>query len=104
MKFTVSLPIGGPIHNVSEISTLATKADQFGFDAVTASERIIMPRNIKSKYPYGPKVKIPGVGTSQNTLELLSVMSYIAAKTKNISLVPTVIVLPYRNPIKAAKI
>lgn len=104
MKFTVSLPIGGPIHNVSEISTLATKADQLGFDAVTASERIIMPRNIKSKYPYGPKGKIPGVGTSQNTLELLSVMSYIAAKTKNISLVPTVIVLPYRNPIIAAKI
>ena len=57
MKFTVSLPIGGPIHNVSEISTLATKADQLGFDAVTASERIIMPRNIKSKYPTDLKAK-----------------------------------------------
>ena len=63
-----------------------------------------MPRHIESKYPYGPKGDIPGVGTLQNTLEVLSVMAFVAGRTSRARLLPSVIVVPYRNPMLAAKI
>lgn len=104
MKFIVGVPIGGPTYSPEDIGTIARRADELGFDAINASERLIMPRHIESKYPYGPKGEIPGVGTLQNTLEVLSVMAFVAGQTSRARLLPSVIVLPYRNPILAAKI
>ena len=104
MKFIVGVPIGGPTYNPADIGTIARRADELGFDAINASERLIMPRHIESKYPYGPKGEIPGVGTLQNTLEVLSVMAFVAGQTSRARLLPSVIVLPYRNPMLAAKI
>ena len=104
MKFIVGVPIGGPTYNPADIGTIARRADELGFDAINASERLIMPRHIESKYPYGPKGDIPGVGTLQNTLEVLSVMAFVAGQTSRARLLPSVIVLPYRNPMLAAKI
>ena len=104
MKFIVGVPIGGPTYSPDDIGTIARRADELGFDAINASERLIMPRHIESKYPYGPKGDIPGVGTLQNTLEVLSVMAFVAGQTSRARLLPSVIVLPYRNPILAAKI
>ena len=104
MKFIVGVPIGGPTYSPEDIGAIARRADELGFDAINASERLIMPRHIESKYPYGPKGEIPGVGTLQNTLEVLSVMAFVAGQTSRARLLPSVIVLPYRNPILAAKI
>ena len=104
MKFIVGVSIGGPNYSPEDIGTIARRADEFGFDVVNASERLIMPRHIESKYPYGPTGDIPGVGTAQNTLEVLSVMSFLAGQTSRALLLPSVIVLPYRNPVLAAKI
>jgi probable F420-dependent oxidoreductase len=104
MKFIIGVPIGGPTYSPADIGTIARRADELGFDAINGSERLIMPRHIESKYPYGPKGDIPGVGTLQNTLEILSVMAFVAGQTSQIRLMPSVIVLPYRNPILAAKI
>ena len=104
MKFIVGVPIGGPTYSPADIGTIARRADELGFDVINASERLIMPRHIESKYPYGPKGDIPGVGTLQNTLEVLSVMAFVAGQTSRVRLLPSVIVVPYRNPILAAKI
>jgi probable F420-dependent oxidoreductase len=104
VKFIVGLTIGGPGYNPDDILAVARRADELGFDVVSAGERLIMPRVIDSKYPYGPTGAIPGVGTLQNTLEVLSVMSFVAGQTARVRLMPSVIVLPYRNPVLAAKI
>ena len=104
MKFIVGLSIGGPDYSPDDILAMARRADELGFDVVSAGERLIMPRVIDSKYPYGPSGAIPGVGTLQNTLEVLSVMSFVAGQTARVLLMPSVIVLPYRSPVLAAKI
>ncbi len=100
----VGLPIGGPDYSPADIAAMARKADELGFDVVNGGERLIMPRTIESKYPSGPTGEVPGVGAGQNTLEVLSVLSFIAGQTSRIRLLPSVIVLPYRNPVLAAKI
>ena len=104
MKFIVGLSIGGPDYDPDDILAIARSADHLGYDVVSAGERLIMPKVITSKYPYGLTGEIPGVGTLQNTLEVLSVMSFIAGQTTQVRLLPSVIVLPYRNPLLAAKI
>ena len=60
MKFIVGVPIGGPDYSPADIATIARRADELGFDVINASERLIMPRHIESKYPYGPTGAIPG--------------------------------------------
>ena len=104
MKFIVGLSIGGPDYDPGDILAVARSADMLGYDVVSAGERLIMPRVIESRYPYGQTGEIPGVGTLQNTLEVLSVMSFVAGQTTRVHLLPSVIVLPYRNPLLAAKI
>ena len=103
MKYTTGVPNSGPMAKPEIIIAMARQADRLGFDAVAASERLVMPRSIDSKYPYGETGSIPGVGTAQNPLELLSLMSFVAAQTSRIRLLTGVLVLPYRNPLIAAK-
>ena len=101
MKFHVGVPMGGPTYDPFAISAIARKADEVGLHYVGGAERLIMPRVIESKYPRG-NGDIPGVGTGQNMLEAQSVMSFMAGQTKQIRFMPFFVV-PYRNPILAAK-
>ena len=101
MKFTVGVNVGGPHYDPARVGAVARQADALGFDSVGAAERLIMPRVIKSQYPRGSGA-IPGVGSAQNTLEVLSVISFLAGQTSRIRLMPFV-VMPYRNPLLAAK-
>ena len=101
MKFTVGVNVGGPHYDPARMGAIARQADALGFHSVGAAERLIMPRVIKSQYPRGSGA-IPGVGSAQNTLEVLSVISFLAGQTSRIRLMPFV-VMPYRNPLLAAK-
>ena len=100
MKFSINVNVGGPRYSPGHISAIARKADELGFYSVGAAERLIMPRVIKSQYPRGSG-EVPGIGSAQNTLESLSVISFLAGQTSRIRLTPFV-VIPYRNPLLAA--
>ena len=101
MKFHTGVPMSAPKYDPEAISALARKADEVGYHYIGGAERLIMPRVIHSKYPRGTG-EIPGVGSGQNMLEAQSTMSFIAGQTKQIRLMPFFVV-PYRNPILAAK-
>ena len=85
MKFTVGVNVGGPHYDPARMGAIARQADALGFHSVGAAERLIMPRVIKSQYPRGSGA-IPGVGSAQNTLEVLSVISFLAGQTSRIRL------------------
>ena len=101
MKFHTGVPMSAPKYDPEAISALARKADEVGYHYIGGAERLIMPRVIHSLYPRGTG-EIPGVGSGQNMLEAQSTMSFIAGQTKQIRLMPFFVV-PYRNPILAAK-
>ena len=103
MEFGVQLPVSGPLATPDDIIAIARKAEELGYGVLGSSERLVMPLAIDSKYPYGPTGEIPGRWTSQNTIEMLSVLSFIAGHTSTSRLMTSVMVLPYRNPVLTAK-
>lgn len=100
MKFGVGLPV---VHLYpvtanqweytappSVATEIAQKADALGFDFLIIPEHIIIPNEMLetmgARYP-----------------DALAAMAFIAGATRNIKVLSYIMVLPYRNPIVAAK-
>ena len=101
MKIGISMPHSGFLTERKNISLIASKSDVLGFDFLTVSDHIIIPKYVDSKMPYAVDGTFnPGDGFCYDPLILLS---FLSAVTEKIRLVPSVMVVPYRNPIYAAK-
>ena len=105
MEFGFGLPNGGPLAKPEIIARLAARGEELGFSAFAISDHIIFPADIASRYPYSPD------GTYSNpqnedgaVLEPLALLSFVAAVTKKAKLLTSVLVLPYRHPVLAAKL
>ena len=61
-----------------------------------------MPKNISSVYPYTEGGEFPGSGSGES-MEQITLLSYIAGQTSKIRLVTSVLIVPHRNPLIAAK-
>lgn len=103
MDFGFGIPMRGPLANIESISEIATSGEALGFNIVTVSDHVVVPRNIASIYPYNEDGSFAGKDTGE-CLEQLTTLMAIAAITKNLRLLTSVMVLPHRNPILAAKI
>ena len=101
MKIGISMPHSGFLTERGNITSIASKADILGFDFLTVSDHIVIPKYVDSKMPYAVDGTFnPGDGFCYDPLTLLS---FLSAVTETIRLVPSVMVVPYRNPIYAAK-
>jgi probable F420-dependent oxidoreductase len=92
MKFGVCLPNNWGVEDVQAIFLLAVRAEELGFDSVWVSEHIF---NVSYVYDR--------IG-SRPYYEPLTILGYVAAMTKRVALGTSVLVLPYHNPIRLAKI
>lgn len=92
MKFGVCLPNNWGVEDVQAIFLLAVRAEELGFDSVWVSEHIF---NVSYVYD-----RIGG----KPYYEPLTILSYVAAMTKRVALGTSVLVLPYHNPIRLAKV
>ena len=61
-----------------------------------------MPRSISSPYPYTESGEFPG-SPSGESMEQLTLLSFLAGQTTSIRLATSVIIVPHRNPLVAAK-
>ena len=61
---------------------------------------VVFPVRIASKYPYTLSGAFPGGG---DTLEQLTLAAFVAAHTERLRLVTSVMILPHRPPVLAAK-
>jgi len=64
------------------------------------SDHIVIPDEIRSVYPYTPDGRVP---EWNDWNEQLTTLTFLAGKTTSIRLISSVMVLPYRNPLLAAK-
>jgi len=71
-----------------------------GFGFLAVSDHIIIPNEIRSRYPYSPTGEF---GNDGDCMDQLSLLSFLAGITANIRLLSSVLVLPHRNPFLAAK-
>ena len=84
MKIGISLPVRELQHDLAAITAFAQTADELGFSHLRVPEQILRP---DSGYLHEP----------------LTLLAYVAAVTRSIQLVPSVIVLPSRQTVLFAK-
>ena len=65
------------------------------------ADHIVFPTESESIYPYTVDRKHPGGG---DALETFSILGVVAGATERLRLVTSALVLPYRNPVRTAKI
>ena len=102
IQFGCHLPIWGPGATREALITLARRVEGLGFDSVWASDHIVVPTRIESRYPYNATGTFPLPATA-NFLEPLTALAVVAGATERVQLGTTVLVLPLRHPVLAAK-
>jgi probable F420-dependent oxidoreductase len=75
---------------IDDVVAVVEAADRFGVDWVTASEHIAIPENASNVR--GGRYWDP-----------ISTLSFIAAKTERVNLLPHMVVIPYHHPLEIVK-
>jgi probable F420-dependent oxidoreductase len=103
MEFGLSLPGRGPLARPDVVLKIAAKAEALGYASLFVTDHIVLPVSTAgSVYPYAPSGQFPG-GSQQDYLEPLTLLSHLAHATRKVRLGTSVLVVPYRNPLAAAK-
>ena len=92
MKIGYSLSNNQGMEDIQGVIDLATRCEDLGFDSVWASEHVFNVSYVYDRIGDKPYY------------EPLTVLTYVAAKTSTIGLGTSVLVLPYHNPIRLAKV
>jgi probable F420-dependent oxidoreductase len=92
MQFGISLPNNYGVEDVQSLLALAPAAERLGYDSVWVSEHLFHTEYVLQRLGSKPYY------------EPLTVLSAVAAITQTIRLGTSVLVLPYHNPIRLAKI
>jgi probable F420-dependent oxidoreductase len=100
MRYGFYLPTRGQTATPEALEALVTKGEALGFASVMIADHLVFPVTIKSRYPYTVTGAFPGQG---DVLDQLSLMAFVAAKTRRLRLVTSVMIVPYRNPVLTAK-
>lgn len=107
MQFGFPIPTRGPLANPGDMGRIALRGEELGFEFVSFSDHIVIPRAISSDYPYDTSGRYPGslFGSDQaEYLDQLTAMSFVAACTRRIRLLTSVMVVPYRPAVHTAKV
>src|SRR3990172_9660839 len=98
MKFGVFLPISGRAAGPTTLMEAARTAEILGYDSVWAADRIVIPWEIKTPYPYseGQQFIVP---PDRPFFEPLTCLAFLAGCTEKVKLGMSVLVLPYRHPL-----
>lgn len=103
MDFGVFLPVSGRAATRGGLIRAAQAAEEYGFTAVWAADRIVIPWKIETPYNYNWSGSF-FVPPEAPFLEPLTVLAFLAGATERLRLGVSVLVMPYRDPVYWAKI
>ena len=102
MKYGFSMVVRGSEANPDTFAAIAERAEALELDSIWLSAHVILPPQVKSDY-----VLIPGRKHAphwrEGYWEPFTVLSYLAAITKKVTIGTSVVVLPMHNPFELAK-
>ncbi|NKQ56110.1 TIGR03619 family F420-dependent LLM class oxidoreductase [Amycolatopsis sp. K13G38] len=101
MKIGIHLPQWGPSASRVGVLDVARTAESAGFDSVWVADHIVYPSKSASTYPYR-SAGLPFTA-EDGFLEALTTLAVVAGATERIGLGTSVLVLPMREPLLAAK-
>lgn len=102
MDFGVNTATRGPMANRSGYLAVAEGAERHGFGYLTVNDHLVVPRDIGSRYPYTEEGNWPGKVFGE-CLDQLATIAFLAGCTKRLKLLTSVMVVPHRHPVLAAK-
>ncbi|HEY7317094.1 MAG TPA: LLM class F420-dependent oxidoreductase [Candidatus Binatia bacterium] len=103
MKIGVFLPVSGRAASRKTLMQAATQAEALGYDSLWSADRIIIPWEIKTAYPYSKEATFI-VPPDRPFFEPLTCLAFLAGCTETIQLGMSVMVMAYRHPLYWAKI
>jgi probable F420-dependent oxidoreductase len=83
-------------------SAVAKHAEQLGFAFIGVNDHLVVPRAVASPYPYSVDGRWAGA-TAGECLDQLTTLAFIAGCTERLRLLTSVMVVPHRQPVLAAK-
>ena len=102
MQFGFSAPTAGPLASLDNLTRLCAGAEELGFHYATFSDHVVIPTEIASAYPYSATGEFPTAGTGERNEQLIE-LAFVAARTSQLKLVTSVMVIPHRPAVLAAK-
>ena len=102
MQFGCTLPNRGELTSAENLKVMAQTAEKNGFDSVWVSDHIVIPTDIAPLYPYSDSGELP-FNPDSPYCEPLTTLAFLSGVTSSVRLGTHVLVLPYRNPVLAAK-
>ena len=102
MKFGLHFGSRGVAGEPDSLKAIAQKAEALGYEHFGMSDHVIVATEVESAYPYSKTGRF-FAQDSGISLEQVTALSFVAAATSNIRLLTSVLVLPHRHPVLAAK-
>src|SRR5215510_3684766 len=102
MQFGFSAPTAGPLASADNLARLCAGAEALGWDYATFSDHVVIPTDIDSRYPYSESGEFSNAGTGERNEQLIEV-AFVAARTSKLRLITSVMVVPHRPAVLAAK-
>jgi probable F420-dependent oxidoreductase len=81
---------------------VAERAERLGFSFIGVNDHLVVPRAIASTYPYSEDGAWAGAAAGE-CLDQLTTLGFIAGCTERLRLLTSVMVVPHRQPVLAAK-
>jgi len=102
MNFGCHLPIFGPMATRASLLAFARRMEALGFDSLWASDHVVIPTAIASRYPYSDSGRL-FIPAEAELIEPLTALTFVAGVTERVRLGTSVLVLPHRHPVLTAK-
>lgn len=102
MKFGLHFGSRAVAGEPDSLRSIAQTAERLGYAHFGMSDHVIVATEVDSAYPYSESGKFFAQDTGVS-LEQVTALSFVAAATSRIGLLTSVLVLPHRHPVLAAK-
>jgi probable F420-dependent oxidoreductase len=102
MEIGAHLPVYGTAATREGVTLVARRIEALGYDSLWVSDHVVIPWEIRSRYPYNASGDFP-LSPATDFLEPLTVLTLAAAVTSRVRLGTSVLVLPHRHPVLTAK-
>ncbi|OGQ81323.1 MAG: hypothetical protein A3F90_03405 [Deltaproteobacteria bacterium RIFCSPLOWO2_12_FULL_60_19] len=103
IQFGVRVPNSGPLSSIENIVKATKEAEELGFDSVWVHDHVVWSSEMHRHHISSGAAEAITDTQDANFYEATSVLSYLAAETRSITLGVACLVMPCRNPIYAAK-
>ncbi|MDA0340490.1 MAG: TIGR03619 family F420-dependent LLM class oxidoreductase [Proteobacteria bacterium] len=102
MQFGLHLGIRGPAADPDSLRIIAAEAEALGFAHLGFSDHVVIAEQVDSPYPYTKSGRWFAEDSGE-CLEQVTTLGFVAAATRSIRLLTSVMVLPHRPPVLTAK-